>query len=115
MIGSIFKAIGLFFVCYLILCIPVGGKPLFNHLFKISTPVGKVIAEKAEDGLDQSRNLGERLFKNSIPRNASDEIKVRNSSFKRQVKFFESTKNEKYDEHSKEDQAELERTIQNEF
>jgi hypothetical protein len=115
MIGSIFKAFGFFFVCFLILSIPVSGKPLFDHLFKISKPVGKVIAEKAEDGLDQSRDLGERLFKNSLPRNASDEIKVRNSSVKKQANLFQTPKREKFDEHSKEDQEELERTIQNEF
>ncbi|MFZ4713100.1 MAG: hypothetical protein ACOYL6_05295 [Bacteriovoracaceae bacterium] len=116
MIGSTFKVFGFFIVCFLILCIPVGGKPLFEHLFKMSTPVGKVIAEKAEDSFDKSKNFGERLFSNSIPSNNSDEIRMRNSSVKKARRnAFKVEAQDQYDDHSSEDQEALEKTIQSHY
>jgi hypothetical protein len=117
MIGATFKVIGFFFACFLFLCIPVKGKPIFDHLFRASKPVGRVIADGAEAGLDKSRDLGQRLFSNSVPKENSDEIRYRSASHKRtKVKNnFQSMKDEvetiKYDDHSTEDQEALEKTI----
>ncbi len=116
MIGATFKIIGFFFACFLFLCIPVKGKPLFDHLFRASRPVGRVIADGAEAGLDKSRDIGQKFFSNSVPKDDSDEIRFRSASHKRTVKknysaIKEERESIKYDDHTSEDQAALEKTI----
>lgn len=67
MVGTIFKTIGFFFICFLFLCIPVKDRTIFDHLFRAGKPVGKIISEGAEAGLQKTQTYGKRLFSNSDP------------------------------------------------
>lgn len=106
MLGKFFKIIGFFFLCFVILCIPVNNKPIFEYLFKASKPAGNIIKETALKGFDQTKNVGKKFFANSIPKTSQnkniDTITEKRSAPKKSInnvevesdQFLETEKNE---------------------
>lgn len=107
MVGTIFKTFGFFFICFLVLCIPIKDRTLFDHLFRASKPVGKIITEGAETGLHKTQSYGKKLFSNSDPAIINqDEVRSVNSSA-RQVR------KKSLDQYSEDDEEALSKTIEN--
>lgn len=108
MVGTIFKTFGFFFICFLVLCIPIKDRTLFDHLFRASKPVGKIISEGAETGLQKTQIYGKKLFSNSDPAvvNQQDEVRSVNASARKIPKA-------KLDHYSEDEEAALNQAIEN--
>lgn len=107
MVGTIFKTFVFFFICFIVLCIPIKDRTLFEHLFRVSRPVGKIITEGAETGLQKTQTYGKKLFSNSDPAIITrDEVRSVNSSAKKVTK-------KSLDHYSEDDEKALNQAIEN--
>lgn len=110
MLGTMLKVLGFFFLCFIILSIPIKDKTIFDHLFNASKPVGETIADKAEEGFDKTKKFSRSLFQNSVPKKYNgedrDEVRSIHSSTRKKPS------NEKpYDDYSESDEQALEKEI----
>lgn len=116
MLGTIFKTLGFFLICFLILCIPIKEKTLFDYLFRASRPVGKIIVHGTETGIKKTQRYGRKLFLNSNPSFNSgdnqDEVRSVNSSTKKIHKT--NGNHEALDRYSSDEAEALNQTIEQE-
>lgn len=67
-------ALGMFVATFLLLSIELKGKPLFSHLHEFALPATRGFQRGAEKlvggGLGRTRDVGEQLFNNTIPKSA---------------------------------------------
>lgn len=77
---KLLMSLGIFLSTYFLLSIDVNDRPLFAHLYDITSPMTKSIQRYVEglmgQSLESGKDIGEKLFNNSVPKklNASDKI-----------------------------------------
>lgn len=77
---KLLMALGMFAATYLLLSIDLDGRTLFEHLYKITSPL-TVSLQRSIEGMmgrsyDGTREVGKKLFNNSLPATKTPAIAV---------------------------------------
>ncbi len=71
---KLFLAFGMFAATYLLLSIYLDGRTLFEHLYKVTSPLSVSLQKSIEAMMgrsyDGTREVGKKLFINSLPENS---------------------------------------------
>ncbi|MFN9111112.1 MAG: hypothetical protein ACK5XN_13700 [Bacteroidota bacterium] len=77
---KLFMSLGIFISTYFLLSIDVSDRPIFDHLYDITSPLTKSIQQYVEGLMGQSleggKDIGEKLFNNSVPKKMNTTNKV---------------------------------------
>ncbi len=77
---KLFMSLGIFISTYFLLSIDISDRPVFAHLYDITSPITKSIQRYVEGLMGQSleggKDIGEKLFNNSVPKRLNTAEKI---------------------------------------
>ncbi len=77
---KLIMSLGIFISTYFLLSIDISDRPIFDHLYDITSPMTKSIQRYVEGLMGQSleggKDIGEKLFNNSVPKKVNSASKM---------------------------------------
>jgi hypothetical protein len=81
---KLISSTAMFIATFLLLSIQLNNKPIFEHIYQHTSPLTVRLQNYLEDlvnhGLDSSKSVGEKIFKNSVPNRAKSKAPEENLS-----------------------------------